>query len=275
MAIPKQVQKQLAEVEELEKQLTAQGGEGEQPQETAEDTEVEVTTDETEVKAEESKEVEPADEAKKVDPKDDFKQKYSTLKGKYDAEVPRLHAQVKELSDQVSRLLAVQTKAEKEEAEKPKERVSLVTDADREEFGEELIDVQRRVAQEVAQGYEERLEQQDKVIEDLKAALGQTGDKIGQMNFSQKLTQLVPDFQEVDNDERWVAWLNEYDPMSRGPRRDQAQIAFNKGDAEAIAHYVSLFKQQLAEVEPVRDTRQSELEKQVSPNRSVSTKQTN
>jgi hypothetical protein len=94
------------------------------------------------------------------------------------------------------------------------------------------------------------------------------------MGFAQQLAQLVPDFQQIDSDERWVAWLNEYDPMIRGPRRDQAQIAFNNGDAEAVAHYVKLFKQSIAEVEPVRDNRQAELEKQVSPTRSVSTQRT-
>ena len=61
--------------------------------------------------------------------------------------------------------------AKKEEPTKPKEKVSLVTDADREEFGEDLLNVQRKVAQEVAQDYEEKLEQQNAVIKALQEKL--------------------------------------------------------------------------------------------------------
>jgi hypothetical protein len=156
------------------------------------------------------------------------------------------------------------------EPTKPKEKVSYVTDADRAEFGEELIDVQRRVAKEVSQEYEGRFEQQEAIIAELQKQLTQTGNQVGEMGFSQRLAQLVPDFNAIDNDERWVAWLNEHDPMLRGPRRDQAAAAFNAGDAEAVAHYVKLWKESLAPVEaPGRTVRQAELEKQVAPNRSA------
>jgi hypothetical protein len=84
MALPKQVQAQLAEVEELEKKLSAQGEtkeEGEKPTlEVVEDTEVEVD-DEQPTKEAALEEARPADTSEGVT--DEFKQKYSTLKGKY------------------------------------------------------------------------------------------------------------------------------------------------------------------------------------------------
>ena len=166
--------------------------------------------------------------------------------------------------------------APKVEPTPPKEKVSLVTDADRAEFGEELLDVQRRVATEVSQEYEGRLEKQDAVIQALQDKIANTGNQVGEMDFNQRLRNLVPDFSSVDSDERWVAWLNEHDPMLRGPRRVQAQQAFDAGDADAIAHYVGLWKATFASPsEPVKPPNQAELEKQVAPNRSansVSTK---
>ena len=88
--------------------------------------------------------------------------------------------------------------------------------------------------------------------------------------FSQRLAQLVPDFAEVDRDERWMKWLSEHDPMLRGPRRSQAQAAFDAGDAEAVAHYVGLWRETLAEpTEPEKPVVQAELEKQVAPTRSA------
>ena len=147
-----------------------------------------------------------------------------------------------------------------------------MTDEDRAEFGEELIDVQRRVAKEVASEYEDRFEAQANIIKQLQDQLKQNDSKVGQMSFSQKLAQLVPDFQQIDNDERWVAWLNEVDPILRDQRRVLAQAAFDKGDAEAVAHYVQLWKQTLKSPDEeiqVKAVRQAELEKQVSPSRSA------
>lgn len=280
MALPKQVQKQLDEVEELEKQLEAQGEEVEAKPEVkkkktskkakAEDTEVEVTDDEP-IEEPVAVEATPADDSKE-EVSESFKQKYATLRGKYDAEVPRLHQQVKELTDQMNAIREEAEAAKKVEAEKPKEKVSYVTDADREEYGDDLIDFQRRVAKEASQEYEDRFEQQAKVIEQLQQQISNTGNQVGEVGFSQKLNALVPGFDQLDNDERWVAWLNEYDPMTRGPRRDQAQSAFNSGDAEAVAHYVGLFRESINEpVANGKSDRQTELEKQVTPSRSAST----
>jgi len=263
MALPKQVQAQLAEVEEFEKTLKAQ----KEAKDAPKDTEAEVPVEAEEVA--EPEDVKPADTSPTDVEEESFAQKYKTLQGKYDAEVPRLHQQVKDLTAKLNELAKAQEEKPKEPT-KPKEKVSLVTDADRAEFGDELIDVQRRVAKEVAQDYEDRFEQQEAIIKKLQDQLAQTDGQVGEMSFSQRLTQLVPDFNQVDNDERWVAWLDEYDPMIRGPRRNQAVEAFQAGDAEAVAHYVKLWKESLEESQPKeRQTRQAELEKQVAPNRSA------
>ena len=267
MALPKQVQAQLAEVEELEKQLDAQRN----PDEVQMDTEAEVPSDTEE--APEPVEVEPADTSPTDAEEETFKQKYATLLGKYDAEVPRLHQEVKAVTSELEQIRRDLT-ARPVEPTKPKEKVSLVTDEDRAEYGEELLDVQRRVAQEVSQDYEDRIGQQDAVISELQSKLAATGDQVGSMDFSQRLTQAVPDWSEIDGDERWVAWLNEHDPMLRGPRRVQAQQAFDAGDVEAVAHYAKLWKETIAEPTADKDTRTRELEKQVAPNRSANSVRT-
>ena len=278
MALPKQVQAQIVELEELEKKLQAQ-----KKPKLVKDEQVETDTEQLDTEAEVTEEAVEAttepDEAKSADTSptdvaDEFEQKYKTLRGKYDAEVPRLHQQVRDLNGKLDEL-AKSMEAKPKPPTKSKEKVSYVTDADRAEFGEELIDVQRRVAQEVSQEYTERMEQQDAVIQKLQEQLAKTGNDVGEMSFTQRLHSVVPDFAEIDNDERWVAWLNEHDPMLRGPRRDQAAAAFQAGDVEAVLHYVNLFKGSIAQPEPApRDQRQSELEKQVAPNRSANSVRT-
>jgi hypothetical protein len=56
------------------------------------------------------------------------------------------------------------------------------------------------------------------------------------------------------------------DPLLRAPRSSVAQQAFNRGDAEGVAHYVSMFKQTIAPVEQKAD-KTEELERQLQPNR--------
>lgn len=276
MALPKQVQKQLDEVEEFEKQLEAQKDESKKKPSKKKAPELEIVPEDTKGEEEtkqpeaksEKKEAKPADVEPEVG-SDEFKQKYNTLRGKYDAEVPRLHQQVKELTDQLTSLKTEIEATKKAESEKPKEEVSYITDADREEYGDDLIEFQRRVAKDVAKSYDDKLEAQESEIAKLREQINATGSQVGEMSFSQKLNHLVPDFDTLDNDERWASWLNEYDPMIRGPRRDQAQAAFDSGDADAVAHYVKLFRESITPKEEVRDDRQAELEKQVSPNRSA------
>ena len=267
MALPKQVQAQLAEVEKYEKALLAQ----QNPDQDAPETETEVALETEEAPV--PKEAKPSDTVL-TDVEDDFKQKYSTLQGKYSAEVPRLHQQVRDLTTELEQIRK-DLSAPKDEPTKPKEKVSYVTDADRAEFGEELLDVQRRVAKEVSQDYEDRLTAQDAVITSLQDKIANTGNQVGELDFNQRLRQLVPEFSDIDNDDRWVAWLNEHDPMLRAPRRVRAQEAFDTGDAEAIAHYVGLWKATFAEPSVSdKPARQAELEKQVAPNRSANSVRT-
>ena len=265
MALPKQVQAQLDEVEEMEKELQARDA---KPQEV-DQADTEVDTSEPEAKeALKLVETEPANTSP-TDVEDEltFEQRYRTLQGKYDAEVPRLYDQVRDLEDRIDRLQASNARPKTVEPTKPKEKVSYVTDADRAEFGEELIDVQRRVAREVSEEYQEQFAKQAQVIKELEQKIANTGNQVGAMSFTQRLAQLVPDFDAIDKDERWIAWLNEHDPMTRGPRRIQAENAFKAGDAEAVAHYVNLFRGN-SDTEKPKSQRQAELEKQVAPNRS-------
>lgn len=261
MALPRQVEKQLEELEALEKQLTqpseAVGDEGEAPpprdpapgEPDVEAVPVEATPEQ------------PVATEKPVD----WQQKYRTLQGMYDADVPRLHAQVKELTRKLDEL-AYQQKPTPA-AEPPKQ---LVTDADVESFGSDLIDVQRRVAKEVFEEHVVPLRKQLATVqnenEQLRSQVQQTDVKATQTSFHAQLQRLVPDFDALNRDPAWIEWLNTVDPMLRTQRKAVAQQAFNAGDAEGVAHYVSLFKQGQSQ----SSQKQKELEKQVSPTRNSS-----
>ena len=259
MALPRQVEAQLKELEAIEKQLS---GVQEQPPEPQS---AEPTTEAQPEPAEPQPEATPKPVANEV-PEETWQQKYRTLKGMYDAEVPRLHAQVKELNQRMEQLQRAAEAPKTEPQARTQEK--LVTDADVQAFGEDLIEVQRKVAREVAQEFRADLDAMKAENAQLRAQLQTTSAQVVESSFEQKLTQLVPDFSAVNADPKWIAWLNEIDPMIRAPRKTIAQDAFARGDAEGVAYYVDLFKQTQSPEEP-RKRKSSEIELQVQPKRNA------
>ena len=269
MALPRQVEAQLKEIEAIEKQLA----EGQNPQPAdpapAEPTEpVDPKPADPEPKPVEPK---PAPAEPEV-PEEKWQQKYKTLKGMYDAEVPRLHAELRDLKATVESLRKA-TETKPAEPPKPAAPEKLVTDEDVAAFGQDLIEVQRKVAREVAQEFRKDIDDLRAENATLREQLTKTGTQVSEATFEQRLHRLVPDFDAVNTDPKWIAWLNEFDPLIRGPRKLVAQEAFNRGDAEAVADYVKLFREVTAPVEPAPQVTE-ELERQIQPSRSASSTQT-
>ena len=262
MALPRQVEAQLRELEALEKQLA----EGQNPAPADPDPQPAEPPQDPQPQPAEPKPVEPTPTpTEPVVAEEKWEQKYKTLKGMYDAEVPRLHADLRELKAQVDSLRkASETKPV--EPAKPAAPTKLVTDADVEAFGQDLIEVQRKVAREVASEFRGELDAMRAENEKLREQLTSTGTQVSEASFEQRLYRMVPDFEAVNADPKWIAWLNEVDPLLRAPRSSVAQQAFNQGDAEGVAHYVTMFKQTIAPVEQKAD-KTEELERQLQPNR--------
>ncbi len=265
MALPKQVEEQLKQIEELEKQLTADATPA--PDEPApEEPQPQPEAQQTQPEPEAKPEPKPRETTSEV-PEETWQQKYRTLKGMYDAEVPRLHAQVKELNHALAQVRQ-QLEAKPTAAPQPTyQQTSLVTEDDVEAFGKDLIEVQRKVAREVAMELKAEVDALRSENENLRTQILQTGTQVGEVTFEQRLFQRVPNWAQLNADPKWIAWLDEFDPMLRGPRRAAAQAAYNANDADGVAYYVELFTKQNAA--PVQDTRQAELERQIQPTRTA------
>lgn len=272
MALPKQVEAQLKELEKIEQQIadsqkTNADPAPADPAPNPDPAPAEPTPDPAPAPAE-PKPVEPTPApVEPVVAEETWQQKYKTLKGMYDAEVPRLHADLRDLKSQVE---ALRKAAETKPAEpvKPTTPEKLVTDADVEAFGQDLIEVQRKVAREVAAEFRGELDAIKAENTKLREQLNATGTQVSEATFEQRLHRMVPDFEAINADPKWIAWLQEVDPLLRAPRMSVAQDAFNRGDAEGVAHYVGMFKQTLKPVEPPTD-KTEELERQIQPNRTT------
>ena len=110
----------------------------------AKPVEPEVTETEIEQPQVEQNESVQNEEPKKESVVSDFEQKYKVLEGKYNAEVPRMAQENRSLKEELDSL-KLQVANLDNKPEEPKAEVTpLITEKDREQFGDDLIEVMKR-----------------------------------------------------------------------------------------------------------------------------------
>lgn len=215
-------------------------------------------------------------EAPKVE-EETWKSKYLTLQGMFNADVPRLNGQVKELKGQLTALQAQLTEAQKVKTATPK--ASSVTSKDAEAFGSDLLDVIKRQSEDVLSvaqaGWDEQRQQLESRIAELTA---QTGNVVEQKatddraRYLANLANLVPDWEAINSDAQFLAWLAEVDPLSGLQRQAYLNNAFQTFDAGRTATLFTAWKSAQVPPAPAAKTAaQQQLERQQQPGGSKAT----
>lgn len=159
--------------------------------------------------------------------------RYKVLQGKYNSEVPRLSAENKELKTKLQDL-EVQVEALKNA--KPPE--SLVKPEEIEEYGEGLVDLARRIAKEEIATKQAEVDALKARIESLTNV---TTQKV-ETDFFKSLTAMVPDWEQVNQDAKFLAWLDEYDELAGETRQSLLTKAEKSRDAERTAKFFTAYK---------------------------------
>ena len=287
MGIPKQVQKQSEEVQELYKELngeteTAQVEEKTPATEAPEvpvEQPIEQPSDSVEDQAPKS---EPQEQVESdAQPKESWEQKYKTLQGMYNADVPRLNAKNREVSSRVSQL--EQLLGTMQQSAKPEEPVStdpLITDADMKEYGDS-IDVMRRAAREEVNAANGRIAQLEKTIQQLQGVVPQVQQVQAQQQASSEqafwagLTNEVSNWQDINNNADFQSWLLSIDPLTGISRQTYLEDAQKNLDTKRVASFFAAWEKEFGVPETARENRSntnSQLEKQVAPGRGRSGK---
>lgn len=207
----------------------------------------------------------------------DWQQKFQTLQGKYNAEVPQLRSQIAELSDQVKNLTSQPAPTpEPTPAPAATPPPKLVTTEDTETYGDDLIDLIRRVAVETDAGEKAKLQGE---IAELRKQMAATGEQVKEVQgnvvddrrakYFVALAEACPTYEAVDESEAFKTWLLEPDDFSGIVRNDLLQRAFHAFDAVQTAKIFNAYIAQAtpSTPPPVAPTPspQSELASQVSP----------
>lgn len=203
-----------------------------------------------------------------------WEQKYKTLQGLFNKEVPALQQQVRELA-QRDQQTAQQMEALRQAQQTPPEpKKPEVDPQDVESFGSDLVEMVQRVTQSHLGGVVQKVQAAvaaiDQRMSQLEQALQGTTQTVAmtaEQSFFDRLTKAVPNWETLNASEAFLAWLAQEDPVygtARQTALDAAQRSLNSDRAAAV------FKAFEGLTPTAPTTKPNALDKQISP-RAVAT----
>lgn len=226
----------------------------------AKPVEPEVTETEIEQPQVEQNESVQNEEPKKESVVSDFEQKYKVLEGKYNAEVPRMAQENRSLKEELDSL-KLQVANLHNKPEEPKAEVTpLITEKDREQFGDDLIEVMKRASREVMSERQESSDVQN--LKDELSNLRKQQSNSQELQFYEKLSTLFPDWRLKNEDAGFLKWLDEIDSFSGRTRQSLLNEASGNFDAPRVANF---FNSYFGQMQPEPSTSKPSLEDQVTP----------
>ena len=209
-----------------------------------------------------------------TDDEETFEHKFRTLQGKYTAEVPRLHAERRELVNRVQQLeqLIASMNAQPAKPQAPAQK--LITEQDIEDYGDS-IDVMRKVFREEMTTKDSEINELRQLVRQMQGTvvpqvhqLSQNYAVSNEQRFWADLQTAVPDWQDINAAKGFQAWLLEVDPLTGINRQTYLDDAQRNMDARRVANFFAAWKGQTggSDARTYRETQvATELERQVSP----------
>jgi len=283
MAVPEQIRKQSEAVEELYKQLGESDNTGESQDSTddntlSNDTAADETTVSSTATSLPTNEQSPASDSTSEEA---IAQKYRTLQGMYNAEVPRLHQQNREMTQRVQQmeqlLASLSTKQQAAAPQQQQPSNKLVTEKDIDDYGDS-IDMMRKVSREEMFSMSQRVAQLEAVLQQMQAkvvpqvqAVAQRQQVNAEQQFWSDLAKAVPNFREINDNGSFQSWLLQADPLTGITRQTYLDDAQRSLDSRRVANFFHTWLQNTGQAnvaQPTGRSSSSELEKQVAPGRS-------
>lgn len=268
--LPRRVREELEQAEAIEKAIAEEQEKlaaANQPAAEPESEEQQAEQPAEEQTAEVQPEQESEPKRQKESESDVWEVRYRTLQSKYDIEVPRLYQQNRELTEQIENLQRqvelISETAEESKPEPGQVEAKYVTDKDEDEFGQELIDLQRRVAKEEIASLTAQNQQLAATVKELReqiSILANSQQQVADGSFLTQLSRLVPNWEEIDSDPEWLKWLAEVDPLSGRNRQSFLNEAHAALDAKRVATFFDAFLKSKG-----KSSSKSELNRQVTP----------
>jgi hypothetical protein len=228
--LPAQIQAEVDLAEQIEKEIAASLAQDQPSADTLVSEEV-VEEHQTPIEAPQP-DLQSTEAPQTEDPNSEtWQARYNALQGKYNAEVPRLHQQLREISYQVDELRSQRQTPEPQPKDLEVDRQNAVDN-----YGEEIVDYIHRAAQAEAERRIAELKQSQQLVE----------QRVAQSEHDRFFAQMdtaVPGWRDIDTNPAWLGWLQEYDPLLGAPRQAALDQAANSHDVGRATYLFNLFKE--------------------------------
>jgi hypothetical protein len=194
-------------------------------------------------------EVPPQPPAEENVPPEEWERRFKAMQGRYN----RTQDQLNQVSEQIQRLQN-ENAILRQPAPQPlgvAPAAPLLTEQEVADYGPEFIDVVRRAATEIAAPLQAEIQR-------LRSEMGTVQQETGNAFLTRMhatIGGLVPDWQEINRDQRFMDWVKLPEVYSGVIRQQLMQDAWNNGDALRVAAFFQAFLQEAAAVDPQRGTR--------------------
>lgn len=189
---------------------------------------------------------------------DNWEHKYNSIKGRYDAEVPRLRDQVNTLVGELSGLRTVLAQMHTPDpaptapvpnpATIPAEY--RLTPEEEESYGQDFVKVVDKKAREVAFQMTADLRSQ---VNDLTSRVNGVNHHIVQGAREEMLARMgreLPDWETQNRDEGFLGWLQNRDPYSGAVRGSLLSDAFERNDSGRVLAFFNGYRNETATIAP-------------------------
>lgn len=162
----------------------------------------------------------------------DWEHRYLSMQGRYNAAqktIGSMQEQMRELGDELVRTqqLITRTAPQEQHTQQP---VKLLTDADTETYGNEIIDLVKRAARETFEPELQKVQQENQ-------QLRQRMSRDAQLSVVQTLDRDLPNWREINRNPRFKQWLSLRDLKARVVRKKLLDEAYAAADAPSVVSF--------------------------------------
>ena len=168
---------------------------------------------------------------------EDWQNRYRTLQGKYDHELPQMRQHIQQLEN----LLATMNRAPAQLEAAPMAGPVEIPEEDYTTYGPDFVDSTRRWARAEVQQDIEAMRRQ---IEELRGYANQSsGDRVKDRVRAEldRDPEIAGRWQQLDTDAGFNAWLQDLDPFSGARRLDMLREAYAGGDAVRTGRFFKAY----------------------------------
>ena len=256
MSVPRRVEEEAQMAEELHARMFSPAQQEEEETQQTEDETKDTQEDQEESQTEQQEEESQQSDEEEVEndvPHDDeldelrkFKARYLSLKGKYNAEVPKLQTELRELKQSVFERLEQAVNQKQQEQAKPKESAEpdLISQFE-EEYGPDFVAKLRAVVQAETDA---KIKTSIQPVQDQVLSVEETQIKAAQQSFMSFLDEQAPDWRDLweGKDPKFIDFLQQPDPSGLYTYGELVQQYNNNWDADRLSKVFNLYKEQTA-----------------------------